>query len=264
MDLKDLDPTGAKKIAETVEKITDAGIDGAKIFLSLTSKPLLEELGMMARDKFSSWRLNNIIRTINKAQGKLKYDPEKEKLTIDPRVAFQIAENASTVSNDTLQDMWAGLFASSVGKYEEDENIFFIDALKRLTSAQVKVLSYVCENSHKTLLPDGQYPDEKSIGIKQSDLYEQEIEGLYLKFEHVSSIMGTNDDLKIDTEIDALENMDLIVKAHTYPFNIVYISSMLRKGLGANVKPTLKALRLFIKCQGSNETPYEYFVKNKR
>jgi len=34
-------------------------------------------------------------------------------VTLDPRVAYQIVENVSTISDDSLQEMWAGLFAAS-------------------------------------------------------------------------------------------------------------------------------------------------------
>ncbi|MET3606982.1 hypothetical protein ABIC74_000824 [Mucilaginibacter rubeus] len=241
---------GLNALGRTGEKLADASIEGIKAFLSLTCTPLLEELGLMGRDKVASWRMNNIMRMLEKAQGKLKYDPEEKKLTIDPRVAFQIAEHASTVSNDTLQDMWAGLFASSVNRYEEDENIFFIDILKRLTAAQVKLISHICEHSPKNINIDN-IDQEEADGIVST-------ENLHLDYKDRCEIMGSNSKLKVDTEYDSLVEMGLIHNPkYRFPMNLI-TSHPNRNSL----LPTLKALRLYIKCQGSNKTPFQYFFND--
>jgi hypothetical protein len=188
---------------------------------------------------------------LEKAQGKLAWDPKKEKLVIDPRVAFQIVEHASTVSNETLQDMWAGLFASSCHTYEEDENIFFIDLLKGLTSSQVKLLAYLSKNARKT--------------INYKDLEKSKADGivfigeLKLNYQEVSTIMQSNLRLKVDSELDTLESTGLILRQRIAAPNNSPISNLIKREDGGLISPSLKALRLYIKCQGSNQTPFEYF-----
>ncbi|AYL97357.1 Abi-alpha family protein [Mucilaginibacter celer] len=240
---------GLNALGRTGEKIADAGIEGVKTFLSLTCKPLLDELGFMLGDKFRSWRLNNVIKILEKAQGKLTWDTENEKLTIDTNVAFQIIENASIVSNDTLQDMWAGLFASSINRYEEDENIFFIDILKRLTSSQVKLISYLCENT------------KKSINIGNLDKAKEEgvVSLTYLKLQYAElcSVMASSSRLKVDSEFDTLVNFGLIERPNPGSFGPSILQQV--KSSGALVRPTLIALRLYVKCRGSKCTPFEYF-----
>jgi hypothetical protein len=244
------DPLGLKSLGKTGEKIVEFGLAGAKEFLKLTCKPLLEEIGAMGRDQFAYWKLNNLIRMLGKAKGKLNIDPTTHQLVIDPRVAFQIAENASQVSNDTLLDMWAGLFASSCDRYEEDENIFFIDLLKRLTSSQVKLISYLCENSNKKI-------DIRNISASEIDgvVFAGELK---MSYSDVCSIMASGSRLKVDTELDTLENMGLIRKAQGVQQNIP-ITQSLKTYNGNAIGITLKTLRLYIKCQGSVKTPYEYF-----
>jgi hypothetical protein len=253
MGLENFDPTGLGALGKASEKIVDAGIEGVKTFLSLTCAPLLEEIGLMGRDKFSSWRLNNVIGMLEKAQGKLAWDPEKEKLVIDPRVAFQIVEHASTVSNETLQDMWAGLFASSCHTYEEDENIFFIDLLKGLTSSQVKLIAHLCKISPKTV-NYRKFEESKAEGV----VFMQEIR---LNYQEISTIMQSNLRLKVDSELDTLESIGLILRPRLAP-NTSPLSQLTKAQSGSLMSPSLKALRLFVKCQGSNQTPFEFFLND--
>lgn len=247
------DPIGFKALGQAGEKIVDFGIEGTKAFLEATSKPLLEEFGLLVRDKVTYWKLNNIIRMLEKAKGKLRYDNEKEKLVIDPRVALQITENASQVSNDSLLDMWAGLFAASCNRYEEDENIFFIDILKSLTSSQVKLLSFLCENTYKTInISD--IDGSRSDGVVTAE--EKKI-----SYDEVCDIMGSTSRLKIDTELDTLENMGLIMKPRLNQMNVPIAQLLKMNPFGnSSIRISLKTLRLYVKCQGSSKTPFEYFI----
>ena len=203
------DPLGLKSVGEITKETVKFGIGGAKEFLKLTCKPLLEEFGLALKDQFTNWKLLNIVKMLEKAKGKIKYDLEKEKLVIDPRVAYQIVDHASLVSNETLQDMWAGLFAASCDRYEEDENILFIDILKRLTSSQVKFLNYLCERTRKE--------------VNIMNLFESQESGLVhagavkVTYDDILLIMETTSKLKADTEISALESMGLIMPGSTSP-----------------------------------------------
>ncbi|TWR26920.1 DUF4393 domain-containing protein [Mucilaginibacter achroorhodeus] len=247
------DPLGLGALGRTGEKIVDFGIEGAKEFLKLTCKPLLEEFGLMISTPIRYHRLDSTIKMLEKAKGKMQIDPSTQQLVIDTRVAFQIAENASQVSNDTLLEMWAGLFASSCDRYEEDENIFFIDILKSLTSSQVKLLTYLCENTDKTI-------NINSIDASRLDGVVTAVEKK-IDYAEVCAIMESNSRLKVDTELDTLENMGLIMKPRNNSQNVP-ISQLLRMTMSGYpaIRISLKALRLYIKCQGSKQTPFEYFI----
>lgn len=243
------DPFGLKVTGEISKHISQFGIDAAKAFLNTTCKPLLAELGLGGKDIVRNWRLLNIIKMLEKAQGKLKYDYEKENLVIDPRVAFQIVEHASIVSNETLQEMWAGLFAASCHAYEEDENIFFIDILKRLTSSQVKFLGYLCENSKKAVnLTDLAQAKEEGIVIANM---------MSIKYEDILSIMETSNRLKADSELNALECMGLIEVLGSFQQGLS-VSYKIRSSR-SQIRPSLNAILLYVKCKGSTETPYSFF-----
>ena len=247
------DPMGFKSAAELSKEATKFGLEAAKVFLNATCKPLLEEFGLGLRDKFTNWRLSNVISMLEKAQGKLMFDPETQTLKIDPRVAYQIVENVSTISDDNLQEMWAGLFAASCQNYEEDENIFFTDMLKRLTSAQVKFLNHLCLTCHKRIeisrLPESRIDGEVLVNF------------IEMSYDDILKIMGTQSRLKADSEFMQLEKMGLIqiyISGGQNPGHLSLMQNLKLKKF--NIKPTTPTLSLFVKCQGSCATPFDYFL----
>ena len=244
------DPLGLKSVGEITKEATTFSIDAARAFLNLTCRPLLEELGLAGKDIVRNWRLTNTVSMLNKAQGKLKYDVETERIVIDPRVAFQIVEHSSLVSDDTLQEMWAGLFAASCRSYEEDENIFFIDILRRLTSSQVKLLNHLCSSATKTISHTALHTFIEQGGVTMG----------YTKVTNaeVMQIMGTQLRLKADSELNALDSMELLELGNN---NLTQYSFSQRISLSnVGVKPSLIAILLYVKCQGWQGTPFEYFL----
>ncbi|SDM91166.1 hypothetical protein SAMN05421813_12837 [Daejeonella rubra] len=246
------DPLGLKSVGEISKKSVEFGLDAAREFLKLTCKPLLEELGLVMRDQFTSWKLNNIIKLLEKAKGKMHYDLENEKLVLDPRVAYQIIDHASVITNDTLQDMWAGLFASSCRTYEEDENILFIELLKRLTSSQVKLLNHLCLLSPKTINLN-EFAQARDSGMIT-------LGAIKIKPNEILAIMETDSMLKAETECTALESLGLLTLVGQRNMFVSFLQNMSSSQLG--VKPTLLAISLYVKCQGSPHSPYNYFMKD--
>jgi len=248
------DPLGLKSAGEISKQFVQLGIDSIKVFLNLTCKPLLEELGLGAKDIGRNWRLLNTIKMLEKAKGKLSYDLDIEELAIDPRVAFQIVEQASIVSDETLQDMWAGLFAASCRTFAEDENIFFVDILKRLTSSQVKLLTYLCEKSQKHINIQN-LPLSKEEGVVTASL-------LKIEYADISKIMETSSILKANSELTALESMALIEWTGN-PSQGVPLHQRIKAQFNYNgIRPSLIALLLYVRCKGSTETPFTYFLPN--
>lgn len=67
MEIKDI--LGIKSVADVGHEFAKATVDGVSSFLEIVCKPVLEEFGYLLRDKVRQWRLNNIIRTLEKAKG---------------------------------------------------------------------------------------------------------------------------------------------------------------------------------------------------
>ena len=96
---------------ESKTEATKAAIKGVSSFLEKVFKPGLEELGYIIKDEVRYWRLNNILSMLNLAKGKLDFDGKELNLTANARVGLAIMEECSSVDNEELQNLWAGLFA---------------------------------------------------------------------------------------------------------------------------------------------------------
>ncbi len=143
------DILGIKPYGEALEHAVKEAFKGVEAFLSMTCKPALEEVGLMLKDKVRIWRLHNVIKIMEKAHGKLEYDGNNINISVNPKVALAIVENSSNEDNDELQEMWAGLFVSSLSSGEpNDENLIYVNILKQLTVVEAKFIRYISENTN--------------------------------------------------------------------------------------------------------------------
>lgn len=110
-DVNDL--LGIKPLGEAIDKTVSAVIESASVFLDSVCKPAMVEFCFMLSDKVRCWRLNNISKMLMKAKGKMKFADGKLELKANPKVAIAVMEGSSYEEDDTIQDMWAGLFVSS-------------------------------------------------------------------------------------------------------------------------------------------------------
>ena len=82
-----------------------------------------------------------------------------------------------------------------------------------------------------------------------------------MSYDGILKTMGTQSRLKADSEFMQLEKTGLIqVYTNTNQSNIGFMQNLKLKSF--RVKPTTPALRLFVKCQGSGATPFDYFLDN--
>lgn len=241
MEIKDI--LGIKPIGDAGLEATKASIKGVSSFLELVFKPGLEELGYLIKDEVRFWRLNNIIRTLEKAQGKMEFDGKDLNLTANARVGLNIMEGCSEVDNEELQDLWAGLFASSCtpdGK--DDSNMNFVDLLRRMSSVEAKIIDYACKNSIKFL-----YPNK----LIMSD-------GLNVSFDTLVGITGTNDIYRLDSELDHMRSIELLVHGDTFEGGGGGFTASDTE-LDANITPSPLALNLYYRTHTTGKTPIEFW-----
>ena len=190
-----LDILGIKPLGDTINIVTTKSLEGLESFFNIVCKPALEELGFLIKDNVRAWRLNNVLKIIEKAKGKLNFENGELNIKIHPRIAFTIIENGSMIDNEMVQEMWAGLFAASCSKTGlEDENVIFVDILKQLTFAEAKIVKYSNENSRKILLGNG---------LIQSEV-------LVVSTKLLIEISGITEIHRLDRELDHLRNLGLI------------------------------------------------------
>ena len=238
---KGLDLFGIKPIASAIDSTVKKSLEGIEGFLSLTCKPALGEIGQMAQDTVRYWRLNNTLKMLEKAKGKLDFQNDRFELKSHPRIGLSIIENSSLIDNEFVLELWSGLFASSCTlDGQDDENLLFVDILKSLTTAQAKIIQYAVENSRKVLYPNGLVTADAKLKVHAEDL---------------KRITGVDNIHRIDRELDSLRNMGLIP-------SLLGGFDVSGPELVANICPTYLALSLYIRCQGSSLDPDIYWKDN--
>ncbi len=231
--------TDYKPIAEAINTAVVKSFEGIEGFLKGVCAPACEEVGLLLKDQLRFWRLNNILNILQKAKGKLEFVDDKLQIKSHPRIALSIIENGSLNDNDEIQELWAGLFASSCSiDGEDDENLIFIDILKQLTVVEARIIKYACENGRKIICNNGLIISDE-LTIECTKLFE------------ISRITNLH---RLDRELDHLRSLDLIAGIGGF--------SSSDAELNANISPSGLALNLYLKFQGYNGDPTQYWKTN--
>ena len=229
---KSLDILGVKPIADSVNTVTKGGVDGASAFLSRICLPAAEEFGLLLKDKVSSWRAKNAVQIANKAQALLEEQVQGLVVSAHPRIIYSALENGSWAEDDFMQNLWAGLLASSCTPNGKDEsNIILINLLSQLTCNQARIISHICQNADTYMGKAGFIACEV----------------LHMEAQELLEISGIDDIHQLDRELDHLRGLELI----TAGFDI--------NGLTADVTPHALCLQLFARSQGFVGSPIDYY-----
>ncbi|MGE6451504.1 Abi-alpha family protein [Shewanella baltica] len=229
---KSLDVLGVKPIADSVNTVTKGTVDGASAFLSRICLPAAEEFGLLLKDKVSSWRAKNAVEIANKAQALLEGQVQGLVVSAHPRIIYSTLENGSWAEDDFMQNLWAGLLASSCTSDGKDEsNIILINLLSQLTGSQAKIISHICQNSNKYKGKGGFITCEE----------------FHMEPEELLEISGIDDIHQLDRELDHLRGLELI----TAGFDV--------DGRTADMTPHALCLQLFARSQGYVGSPIEFY-----
>jgi hypothetical protein len=201
--------------------------------------PFAEEYGPYLKDKFNNWRVKNFAKISQKTENKLEKSGGIGKRSAHPRMVFQVFEHGSWIDDDDVQEMWAGLLASSCTESgKDDSNLLFINLLSQLTTSEVKILNHACKNANKSISEAGWI---HSLGFTVS-------------LEELKRISGIDDHHRIDRELDHLQSIGLLGA----------FSGFESKTTLANVRPSAIALHMYTRCQGSLQSPVEFFGLDTR
>lgn len=240
MEIKDV--LGIEPIGEAKLEVTKASIKGVSSFLKAVFKPGLEELGFLIKDEVRQWRLNNILRVLEKAKGKMSFDGQELNLTANARVGLSIIEGCSEVDNEELQEMWAGLFVSScTPDGRDDSNMNFVDLMRRMSSVEAKIIDYACSNCYKYI-----YPNNLIVA-----------ESLTVPFETLVKIAGTADIYRLDSELDHMRSIELLTQGGLDGSGGGFDVS--DGPLEANITPSALALNMYFKIHSQGISPKEYW-----
>lgn len=242
MEVKDI--LGIEPLAEATKIVIEKTYIGLGTFLGKVFEPGLEEIGFLLKDQVRRWRLNNVLKVLDKAKGRLGFENEQLQILANARVGLSIIEESSMVDDEELQELWAGLFASSCtvdGK--DDSNIIFVDILKRISSVEAKILKYGCEHCRKAISSNGLIVPFKELEVT---------------LEELKSITGISDVNRLDRELDHMSSISLFMGES---FGVSGGFSVSDPALIATITPSALALNLYYKTNSINCTPEEFWGK---
>jgi hypothetical protein len=230
-----LDIFGIKPIGDAANKIVGATLEAASAFLSRICLPAAEEFGLLLRDRVHHWRTRNLVAVLQKAEKKLTASHASKELHANPRILSRTLEEASWIDDESVQEMWSGLLASSCTPDGKDEsNLFFISLLSQLTSSEVKILKLACENTTKF---------KNSVGLVGANDYS-------LTLDELKSLTGISDIQRLDRELDHMRSLGLLAE---------FTAGFRFESTVADLTPSSLALHLYIRSQGINKSPVEFF-----
>jgi hypothetical protein len=232
---KGFDLLGVKPIAEAIHDVTKASLVGASALLSRICLPAAKEFGLLLKDKVHGWRNQNRIAMLKKAEQKLAENNVPEGAHAHPRVVGAILEQSSWIDDLAVQDMWAGLLASSCTESgDDDSNLVFTDLLGSLTKVQARIIKYACESTRKRELLSGLL-HATPLNVSPEQLF---------------MITGEKDFQRLDREITHLRALGLLNED----------TNLLSSG-GYRLAPSRLALGLYVRCQGSRASTIDFFSR---
>jgi hypothetical protein len=247
---QNVDLLGIQPIADSINIVTKT----ASEFLNIICRPAAEEFGFLLQDRVRYWRIKNFSNITIKAERILRSQNDEIDLSASPRIVYNILENGSWIDDAGIQKMWGGLLASACTREGKDEsNLIFINLLSQLTHSEVKILNYICKNANKRQTKNG-------LVFAQN---------FKLDLEILKQITGLVDIHLLDRELDHLRSFDLIT---LYSGFIIEDEDNKSSETSEDIKlsetpedieitPTSLALNMYVRCNGSLQTPVEYFDK---
>lgn len=231
---KSVDYLGIAPYGEALNTVAKEAMAGAGAFLGRICLPAAEEFGLLLQDKVAGWRKKNTTQIVNKAEEILSSASEEKNLHAHPRLVGKIMNEGSWADDEKVQDMWAGLLASSCTKDGKDEtNLIFMNLLSQITSVEARILNYACESSKKELTLAGWlHANHLQIELKQ-----------------LQELAATNDFHRLDRELDHLRVLGLIDIAGGFNPH----------STSANITPSALALQMYVRCRGFAGSPVKYF-----
>ncbi len=191
-------------------------------------------------ERIEAWRSKNARTILEKARRKMADDGDTANLTMaHPRLTYILLDQGSWHDDASIQDMWAGLLASSCAGDDRDEsNLIFINLLGGMTVNEIAMFNYACNVANKIVSPEG---------LIIADV-------LHCELQTIGRVAGVTDLFSLDRELDHMRMLGL------FPYGIDSVEDILI----ADITPSTLALHMYVRCLGYAGSPIDYFVNLER
>jgi hypothetical protein len=186
-------------------------------------------------ERIETWRAQNARNILDKARRKAGDGAGIDLDRAHPRLMYILLDQGSWHDQDSIQDMWAGLLASScAGDAHDESNLIFINLLGGMTVNEIAMFNYACNVANKIA---------SSEGLIIADVLHCD---LYL----LGRIAGVEDLFSLDRELDHMRMLGL------FPYGMDSVED----NLVADITPSTLALHMYVRCLGHAGSPVEYFL----
>jgi hypothetical protein len=199
----------------------------ALAFLRRICPPAGGDIKEMLHKSLSSVRVSNIVEIAFKTERLLAHEPNASMMVAHPDLTVRILEHGSWVDVEWIQELWAGLLATSCTFEGQDEsNLVFINLLSRMAPLPTQILTAACAKATQAIAESGSVSPYL----------------LAFSAEEMAKITRSNNLTKIYRSITELSELGLLEKGPRH--------SSQADPETAKAKPTHLGLQMYARCNG--------------
>jgi hypothetical protein len=196
-------------------------------FLSRICPDAADQVAHLIHGGLTKSRMANAAEILLRAEALLPRDSDDIRLFATPRIVTKILEDGSWADEDWLQQMWAGLLATSCGsEASADSNNFFVELFSKLAAVHVRIFRYACLRASNILSIAGPFSPAPVICTR----------------EEIMEVAGSRELLGIERDIQHLRELGLLEEIG----NLLPSSG----NYEANITPSSVGVHLYARCKG--------------
>ena len=171
-------------------------------------------------------RVANAVEILLKAERLLPSDFSRESIGARPGLVAKVLQFGSWADERWIQQLWAGLLASScTGSQKDDSGEVFADLLGKLASVHVRILKYACVRA----------------GAVRSESGAAVVEPVICGREEIMEIAASRELLRIERDLDHLYGLGLLERRA--------MSASTSTHYAADITPSALGMQLYDRCK---------------
>ena len=157
-----------------------------------------KKIAQLVDDEWTKARVANIVQILLKAESLLPADFSAESIGARPGLVVKVLQYGSWADEGWIQQMWAGLLATTCSMDGDDgSNEFFIDLFSKLADVHVCIFTYACMRTTNLQATSGSTSSEPLICTR----------------EELMEVTGSRELLRIERDLEHLYDLGLLERA---------------------------------------------------
>ncbi len=217
----------AAEQTEPEDVLREFRVAAAIAFLHRVSPDATPEVSRLLHEGLSNYRLESAVEIALRAERLLTFGIDLEPKHAPSGLVIRIIEDGSWADDPWVQQLWAGLLATSCTTEGRDEsNVLYIDLFRQLTTTHTRILEAACTRPSKSRSGLG-WTSSRTLTCTAKELTE---------------IARCSDLIRIGRDLEYLADLELVtVKVDTSFFSPI---------ADTKISPTSLGLELCARCLG--------------